>query len=69
MSTCSFFFFVLFFFTSEIKTGMECHTCFIVKFRSMCVDTVLFESMLFNLGPCAKTFYLSTPHLARSRTP
>ena len=31
MSPCSFFFFVLFsFFTSEIKTGMECHTCFIV---------------------------------------
>ena len=27
MSPCSFFFFVLFsFFTSEIKTGMECHT-------------------------------------------
>ena len=44
----------IFFFTPEIKTGMECHTCFIVKFRSMCVDSVLFELMLFNLGPCAK---------------
>ena len=31
MSPCSFFFFVLFsVFTSGIKTGLECHTCFIV---------------------------------------
>ena len=55
MSPWSFFFFVLFsFFTPDIKTGMECHTCFIVKFRSVCVDSVLFELMLFDLGPCAK---------------
>ena len=25
-------------FTSEMKTGMECHTCFTVLFRSVCVD-------------------------------
>ena len=55
MSPCSFFFSVLFsFFTSEIKTGMECHTCFIVLFRSVYVDSVLFELMLINLGLCAK---------------
>ena len=56
MSPCSFFFFVLFsFFTSEIKTDMECHTCFIVYFRSVCVDSGLIELMLFNLGPYAKS--------------
>ena len=38
MSPCSFFFFVLFFFASKIKTGMECYNCFIVSFRSVCVD-------------------------------
>ena len=59
MSPCSFFFFVLFsVFTCEIKTGMECHTCFIVKFRSVCVDSVLFELMLFNLGPFAKSLLI-----------
>ena len=53
--TCSFFFSVLFsYFTSEIKTGMETNTCFIVYFRSVCVDSILFELMLFNLGPYAK---------------
>ena len=39
MSPCSFFFFVLFsFFTSKMKTGMDCHTCLIVYSRSMGVD-------------------------------
>ena len=39
MSKCSFFFFVLFsFLTSKIKTGMDCHICFIVYSRSMGVD-------------------------------
>ena len=56
MSLCTFFFFVLFsFFTSEIKTGMECHTCFSVYFSSVCVDSVLVELMLFNLGQCSKS--------------
>ena len=41
------------FFTSEIKTDMESHTC--KQFGSVCVDSVLFELMLFNLGPCAKS--------------
>ena len=31
----------------------------------MCVDSVLFELM----SVCKKAYYLSTPHLARSRTP
>ena len=41
------FLFVLFsfFFASEIKTGMECHTCFIVQFRSVCVDNHDSESI------------------------
>ena len=74
MSLCSFLFFVLFsFFTSKLGTGMECHTCFIVYFRSVCVDSVLFELILFNLGLVPvwlqKAYYLSTPHFARSRTP
>ena len=61
MSRCSFFLFLCYFlfFTSEIKTGMECVPASL--FRSVCVDSVLFELMLRNLGPCAKSLLFVYP--------